>query len=143
MSSLVESGEYGAINTTYTTTNGFYVIMFTSKSYTLQDNTTIDEQIIAAEELVVKSQCICSIQVDTNWYCNRHPQHHVPTVPTRIILHPQLEVNSIIDLHYIPKSVRHPICLSDYDYDYILEKLVVDKNDFEIYVEVNSDNEEN
>ena len=31
MASLVESGEYGAINTTDTTTNGFYVIMFTSE----------------------------------------------------------------------------------------------------------------
>ena len=30
MSSLVESGTYGAINTTDTSTNGFYVIMFTS-----------------------------------------------------------------------------------------------------------------
>ena len=36
MVSLVESGTYGAINTTYTSTNGFYVIMFTSGTYTLQ-----------------------------------------------------------------------------------------------------------
>ena len=36
MASLVESGKYGAINTTDTTTNGFYVIMFTSEYYTLQ-----------------------------------------------------------------------------------------------------------
>ena len=28
MASLVESVKYGTINTTYTTTNGFYVIMF-------------------------------------------------------------------------------------------------------------------
>ena len=48
MASLVESGEYGAINTTDTTTNEFYVIIFTSEAYTLQDNTTIDGQIITA-----------------------------------------------------------------------------------------------
>ena len=36
MASLVESGKYGAINTTDTSTNGFYVIMFTSGAYTLQ-----------------------------------------------------------------------------------------------------------
>ena len=35
MASLVESGTYGAINTTDTSTNGFYVIMFTSGAYTL------------------------------------------------------------------------------------------------------------
>ena len=32
MASLVESGKYGAISTTYTSTNGFYVIMFASGS---------------------------------------------------------------------------------------------------------------
>ena len=36
MESLIESGKYGAINTTDTSTNIFYVIMFTSWSYTLQ-----------------------------------------------------------------------------------------------------------
>ena len=39
MASLFESGKYGAINTTGITTNVFYVIMFTSEAYTLQDNT--------------------------------------------------------------------------------------------------------
>ena len=55
MASLIESLKYGAINTTDTTTNGFYVIMFTSKLYTIQDNTTISGQIITAGELVVDS----------------------------------------------------------------------------------------
>ena len=53
MASLVESVKYGAINTTHTTTNVFYVIIFTSEAYTLQKNTTIDGQIITAGELVV------------------------------------------------------------------------------------------
>ena len=68
MASLVESEKYGSINTIDKTTNGFYVIMFTSESYTLQDNTTIDNQIMTARELVVKAQYLCSMQVDTNWY---------------------------------------------------------------------------
>ena len=42
--------------------------MFTSEAYTLQDNTTIDGQIITAGELVVKAQYISSMQLDTNWY---------------------------------------------------------------------------
>ena len=41
MASLVESGKYGAINTTDTSTKGFYAIMFTSGVYTLQENTSI------------------------------------------------------------------------------------------------------
>ena len=88
MASLVESGNYGVINTTDTTTNGFYVIMFKSGAYKLQENTTVDGQIIIAGELVVKRQYLCSIQVDTNWYKYQHPQHHLITVPTRTILHP-------------------------------------------------------
>ena len=74
------------------------------------------------------------MQVDTNWYWNQQPKHHVITVPTRTILHPQLEVYAITDFHAIPTSVcsitqaqkaisRHPICLTDADYDYILEEI--------------------
>ena len=48
MASLFESGTYGATNTTDTSTNGFYVIIFTSGAYTLQDNTTIYGKIITA-----------------------------------------------------------------------------------------------
>ena len=42
MASLVQSCKYGTINTSYTTTNGFYVIKFILEAYTLQKNTTID-----------------------------------------------------------------------------------------------------
>ena len=73
MASLVESGKYGAINTTYTSTNGFNVIMLQSESQTLQDNTMIDGQTTNARELVVKEQYLCFMQVDTNWYWNQHP----------------------------------------------------------------------
>ena len=39
---------------------------------------------------------------------------------------------------------RYPICLTDSDYDYILEEIVCrDKIDFESNVEVYSDDEEN
>ena len=50
MASLVESGKYGAINTTETATNGTYVVIFTSEAYTLQDNITIYGKIITAWE---------------------------------------------------------------------------------------------
>ena len=70
--------------------------------------------------MVAKSQYICSLQVDTNWYWDQHPQQHVITFTTRAILHPKLEVNEIVDIHDIPKIVykthirkkttsRHPI----------------------------------
>ena len=95
MTSLVESGKYGAINTTDTTTSGFYVIMFKSGSYKIQENTTIDGQIITAGELAVKAQYLCFLQVETNWYWNQQHKQHFITVPTRTILHPQLEINAV------------------------------------------------
>ena len=105
MDFLVESSKYGAINTTDTTTNEFYVIMFTSGAYTLQENTTIDRQIITAGELVIKAKYLCSMKIDTNLYWNQRPKHNIITVPTHTILHPQLEVNTVTYFHAIPTSV--------------------------------------
>ena len=68
MASLLESVTYGAINTTDTAINRFYVIMFTSEAYTLQNNKTMDGKIIPSDELVATEQYLCSMQVDTNWY---------------------------------------------------------------------------
>ena len=154
MASLFESCKYGGINRTDTYTNGFYVIMFTSGTYTLQDNTEIDGQIITAGELVVKEKYICSMQVDTNWYWNKQPKHHFITVPTRTIIHPQLEGDAITDFHAIHTSVcsrtqakksisRQPICLNDANHDYILEEIGCwDKIDFEREVDLYSDDME-
>ena len=58
MTALVQYGKYGAINTSETSTNLFYVIMFTSEAYTLQNNTTIDGQIITSVKLVIKAQSL-------------------------------------------------------------------------------------
>ena len=128
--------------------------MFKSGAYTLQENTTIDGQIITAGKLVVKEKYLCSMQIDTNWYWNQQSKHHVITVPTRTILHPQLEVNAITDFHAIPTSIcsrtqakkpisRQPICLTDSDYDYILEEIVRrDKIEFEREVDVYSESME-
>ena len=79
--------------------------MFKTGAYTLQGKTTIDGQIITAGEVFVKAKYLCSMQVETNWYCHQQPKHHVITLPTGTIPHPQLEVNAIIDFHAIPTSV--------------------------------------
>ena len=129
--------------------------MLTSEAYTPKDNTTINGKIITAGELVAKSQYLCSMQVDTNWYWNQHTQYHLIAVPTLTILHPRLEVNAETYFHAIPKIVctstqakqfisRQPIWLTDSDYDYILEGIGrQDKIEFERDVEVHSDDEEN
>ena len=68
MASLFQSDKYVAIDTADTTNNGYYVIKFISEAYTLQNNTTIDGQIITTGELVVKAHYLCSMQDTTNWY---------------------------------------------------------------------------
>ena len=83
----------------------FYIIMFTPEAYTLHDNTTIAGQIITTDEMVVKAQYLCFMQVDTNWYWNQHIKQHVITVPTITIIHPKIEVNAVTYFHDIPKSV--------------------------------------
>ena len=74
------------------------------------------------------------MQEITNWFLYQQLQQQVITVPTRTILHPQLDFIAIIDIHEINKSVfnrkqekkaisRHPIFLTDSDDDYILEEI--------------------
>ena len=75
MDSLVQYGRDGSINTAETTKNRFYVIMFISETYTLQNINTIDGKIISAGELIVKAKYICSMQeiligVGNNNHCN-------------------------------------------------------------------------
>ena len=62
MSSLVQLGMYGVINTDDTTANGFYVNQFLSEEYKLQINTSIYGQVISACELVAKAQYLCFVQ---------------------------------------------------------------------------------
>ena len=87
MAPLVESVKYVSINKTDAATNGFYVIIFTSESNTLQDNTTIYGKIITAGKLVFKAQYFCSVKLNANWYWYQYPQQHVITLPPCKILH--------------------------------------------------------
>ena len=75
-------------------------------------------------------------------------------MPTYTIIHPQLEINAVTDFHSIPTSVytstqaknaisRQPVCLTDSEYDYILEEIGrQDKIEFERDVDVYSNNME-
>ena len=71
------------------------------------------------------------MQESTNWYWKQQPLQHNIIFPTRTILHPGLDFATIRYVQDIPKTVcnriqveksiqRHPICMTDTDYDYIL-----------------------
>ena len=102
MASLVQSGQYGVINTDDTTKNGFYVIQFISESCTLQKNTKIYWQGISAGELVAKAQYHCSMQENSNWYWKQQSLQNNIKVPTCKVIHPCIDVVRKTDLQYIP-----------------------------------------
>ena len=62
MVSMVQSGKYGATNTTNTTKMGYFVIKYVLDAYTLQEVTTYDDKIITAGELIVKAQYLIHIK---------------------------------------------------------------------------------
>ena len=68
MSSLVQSGNYGAMNTTDTWTTGYYVIKFVSEAYNLQCDTTWDGKMISAGELVFNAHYLRCVQEKNNYY---------------------------------------------------------------------------
>ena len=81
-----------------------------------------------------RHKCISFIQENTNWYWKQQPLQHTIVVPTRTILHPCLDVITIIYVKDIPKNVCsrnqtkksiqiHPINMTDADYDCILDEI--------------------
>ena len=125
---------YGVINTSGTTTNGFYIIKFISEAYTPQNSTKIDKQIISALELLVKAQYLCSMKESSNWYWKRQSLQQNIIVTTLTILHPCLDIVIITYVQDIHKNVcnmiqakksiqRHPLCMKDADYYYILDEI--------------------
>ena len=109
MDSLVQSSVYGVINTNDNTSNLFYVIQFISESYTLQNNTTIDGQLIYSDELVFKAQYFFSMQENTDWYWKQQPLQQTVIVPTCTILHPRLDAIIIRYVQDIPKDICNSI----------------------------------
>ena len=70
--SLVQYGNYGAINTTDTMRMGYYEIEFVSEAYTLQDDTTCNGKTISVGELVFKVQYLSYIQENKSGIWSRN-----------------------------------------------------------------------
>ena len=95
--------------------------------------------------MVVKEKYLCSMKIYTNWYWNQQPKHRVITVPTRTIIHPQLEVDAVTDFQEIPTSIctraqakmyisRQPICFTYSDYNFYHNIFVLCKQTLTIIV---------
>ena len=89
----------------------------------------------------------------TDFYWKQHWLQQAIIVPTRKIIHPRLGVFGIRDVQDTPKSVcnrilekisiqRHPICLTDADYDYTWYEIECpNKIEFESTISGNIDEE--
>ena len=62
MASLVQPVIYDAMNTIETSTMGYYVIKFVSYTYTLQEDTSCEGQIISAGEICFKTKYLICMQ---------------------------------------------------------------------------------
>ena len=134
MASLVRSGMYDAINIDDTKTNVLYAIKFIPDAYTLQNNTTIDGQVISSGELFFRAQYLFFMQENNNWYWKQQPLKQNIIFSTLTILHQILDVITIRYVQYIPKNIcnrikskqsiqRHPSIMTDTDYNYILDEI--------------------
>ena len=109
------------------------MIKIISEAYTLQEETTRDGKISTTGELVVKPQCMKFIQDNTKHYWGKLPQKNNIIVSTCTIVHPCLDDMAVMEVK-IPKGVfdgaqarkaiqRCPICLTESDYYYIINKV--------------------
>ena len=93
------------------------------------------------------------MQENTNWYWKQQPLQQTIILPTCKIIHPRLEVIIIRYVQDITKKIcgkneakksiqRHPIIMTDADYDYILDEIECrERNNFKRNISVNSDEE--
>ena len=94
----------------------------------------MDGQVISAGELVAKAKYLCSKQEKNNCYWKKQPMKKTIIITTHTILHPSLDVITIRYYQDTPKNIcnriqakksiqRHPIIMTDADYDYILDEI--------------------
>ena len=132
MAVLVQIGKYGAINTTYTTTMGYYVTKFLSEAYTLQECTTCDGKIGAANELIYQST-VHELYARIHKLEQTKQQKNI-IVLTLTIIYLCLDLMKITKSKQIPNIFynrskaqkalqRHPMRLTDSYHDFIFYKI--------------------
>ena len=105
MSALVQNGKYGATNTSYPTTIGYYVVKFLSEPYTLQGGKTVYKQVINTGIIIVKSEYLSIMNVNKNWYWKKLGTTESVIIETHTIFYPCLYVSTIKNVSDIPRSL--------------------------------------
>ena len=90
MAFLVQSSTYGTMNTTDSTTMGYFVIQFVAGAYTLEEEKICDVRISTACELVAKAKYLSCTKENTKRYWEHKNQKQILNVSTCTIIHPKI-----------------------------------------------------
>ena len=68
MSLIIMEGKYGAIDTENSSCHGYYIIKFSSSTYTLQADLSIDGQVISFGRILSKGTYLFPISINSHYY---------------------------------------------------------------------------
>ena len=131
MGTFVTEYTYGAVNTNDSRTDGFYIVKFLSRPYTLQQDETYDNEILKEGCLVSDAEYLTPAMKDSSWYINS--KLDAVKVDMKKVIVPKLDVSiakSSSDLDYTMSSMtqkeideKEPFKLSSEDYDAIMDEI--------------------
>ena len=65
---IIMEVKYGAIDTYDSSYHGYYIIKFSSSTYTLQADLCIDRQIISSSEMVCEGTYLLPVNINSHYY---------------------------------------------------------------------------
>ena len=132
LASTITENSYGSVNTDDPQTEGFYIVMFTSEPYSLQEEINVHGDIINCGTLVCDAKYCSPAQINSRWYVHLSDEGNETTIQVSKILTTQLSVEVVSDTSHLDRSVKtitqselsikKPFKLSDFDYDCIRDK---------------------
>jgi hypothetical protein len=148
MAATIEKNSFGVVNTDDQRTDGFYVIKFLSKAYTLQEDITVNDELLKSGTLVCDAEYQSQAQPGSLWYVRSSNETQPIKLQVSKILITDLSVDIIDGVSQLDRSMRSmtqeevsarkPFKLSSYDYDRIIDEI---SRREEIDYEIGSDDE--
>ena len=105
ISSLVQNGKYGLVNTTDPAMPGYYVVKFISEPYMLQLHKIVNKQVMNYGYIIVNAVYLIMIKSNTDWYWEEHVNKYSVIISTSNIVHQCLNVATIKEVADIPCSL--------------------------------------
>jgi len=130
MGLCIKDYSFGAVNTTDSRTEGFYIVRFTSAPYTLQEDEFDSNELLSAGSLVCDAVYYQPARENSSWYILS--EHEPLKVNMRKVLVPNLSATIITSVSELRGALRmnddeirrlEPFQLSQLDYDAIKDEI--------------------